>query len=174
MSKNPGKKFEEDFRKSCKKIPSLFYHRLKDGTSSWGSSESRTRFQCNNPCDVFLYKFPILLALELKHINGKSLPFSNIRENQIKELTEFSSKYYGIICGFLVMFSSVERCYFLSIDKFNEFIENNTESRKSIPLSYFTENGIELKCSKKKVSFTYGIEEFMQTFLCQYNKQEDL
>ena len=42
------------------------------------------------------------------------------------------------------MFSKINEVYFLSLENFNNFI-NKYPNKKSIPLSFFKENGIEIK-----------------------------
>lgn len=68
--KNMGKVFEKEFKES---VPAdCFLERYKDDTSGF--------YGVSNPADFRLYKFPVLILLELKTHKGKSLPLVKIRE----------------------------------------------------------------------------------------------
>jgi len=150
---NNGKKFENNFKKS---VPAdIFYYRFKDGTASWGKSDN-VRFQASNICDCMLFKGGILVLAELKNHKGKSLPFTAIRDNQLKEMVA-ASEYKDVYPMLIVNFEDVERCYAVSILDILHFIENS-DGKKSIPIVYFEVNGFEIPCAKKKVNFTYDLE----------------
>lgn len=157
---NAGKKFEEDIKKSVPK--NLFYYRLRDGTASWGGQEN-TRFQQSNICDSVLYDSneKRLLLLELKSHKGKSIPFSCIRDNQLKELLK-ADVFKGIYPGIVFNFRDVEETYYLPISKVSEYIL--TDERKSFPLAWVMENGIKINQHKKKVRYKYDIEGFLDNF----------
>lgn len=78
------------------------------------------------------------IDFEAKETRHKSFfPLSNIHDHQIKHLRDIT-KHGGI--GFVIIrFSILNLTYFLDSSKLIEFIENNT--RKSIPISFFEENG---------------------------------
>ena len=151
MKKN-GKRFEENFQKSCKE-QGIFCYRLKDSGSSFQKADN-LRFTSSNMCDYITFNGSLLLNIELKCHKGKSLPFDCIREKQNTMLIE-SSKYKNVVCGLLVNFSDVEECYFLNIIDYNVFLENT--DRKSIPLDYFKQKGINVKLERKKVNFIYDV-----------------
>lgn len=66
-----------------------------------------------------------------------SFPISNIHSHQIKHLKKIH-KHGGI--GFLIVrFTGINKTFLLEYEKLENFIKEN--SRKSIPLSYFEENG---------------------------------
>lgn len=66
-----------------------------------------------------------------------SFPLNNIHEHQIKHLRRIY-KHGGI--GFLIVrFTSINKTFFLPVESLINFLNEN--SRKSIPLSYFEENG---------------------------------
>ena len=158
---NVGKKFEAQFKKS---VPdNIFYCRYKDGTANFsGQKNENVRFQAKNICDIELYLKPLNFKLELKHHHGTSLPFSAIRENQLKELCK-ASCFDGIIAGFVVYFSDKEKCFFANASKVVQF--KQTTERKSIPISWFEENGIKIEVIKKKVNCLYGVKEFVENMI---------
>ena len=73
--------------------------------------------------------------------NKTSFPLSNIHKHQIEHLKRIE-KHGGI--GFLIVrFTSINKTFYLSFEKLNDFLLNS--ERKSIPLSYFMENGYLIK-----------------------------
>lgn len=152
--KNKGKIFEQNFKKSIPK--EILYERFKDGTSNWSRSDDKVRFQAKNVSDCFLFDGHVLLYLELKSHHGKSLPLSCIRSNQVKELIERQS-YKNTLSGFLIEFSDLNRVFYINISDFMHFTEN--EARKSIPLSFCLDYGIELEVQKLKVNCRYNVQK---------------
>lgn len=152
---NAGKLFEQDFIKS---VPdTVFHYRFKDGTAGWGEGEA-TRFQATNICDFLLFDGRLIL-LELKSHKGKSIPFSCIRENQLKELS-MADNFNGIIPGIVFNFRDVSKTYFVPIRHVYYYITH--ADRKSIPLNWVQENGIEIRQELKRVRYRYYIAEFLQ------------
>lgn len=161
MSKNLGKIFEQNFRKSISN--DYFYYRLKDSSSSWGGN-SQIRFTSSNIADGILFDGKQLYLIELKNHKGSSIPLNAIVGNKtkIKQIEDLYNTYHknlNIWCGFIVFFCDKEKCYSLNIDKFNYFIKH--EKRKSIPLEFFEENGVEINITKLKVNYKYDIENWL-------------
>lgn len=164
-----GKAFERQFRASCKKDPELFFYRLKDSPSSWSAGGSASiRFTSDNICDWILFKSPVLFLIELKSHTGSSLPFSCIRKNQIDGLMD-ASKYRNIVPGVICFFTEKERCFFLNIIKLKELQDSNT--RKSIPIKYFEDFGIEIDVENLRVNHYFGVERFVNGF-CKGDQDE--
>ena len=164
MAQNAGKKFEEDFKKSCDNIDELFIYRLRDGTSSWGSGGSESvRFQATNICDTIVFYQSKFFLFELKSVLKKSIPLGNIKESQIEGLTKAKNKNApNMYIGFIINFRDYEETYFMSIEQLNEFINNG--ERKSIPIEYCRDNCIKIKQTLKKVRYGYNIKEFLEQF----------
>lgn len=154
--KNTGKRFETSFRESVGE--ELFFYRFRDGTSSWGGGTA-TRFQQTNICDCELFDGERLYLLELKSVSGKSLPFSNIRSHQLRELVE-ASKHKNIIAGFIIEFNKETKCFYISAKDVESYIKNS--DRKSMPLSYLEDNGIEIEVKKLRVNVRLNIEKFIK------------
>lgn len=153
--KNNGKRFEENFKKS---VPNdVFFYRFRDSGTSFGSND-KVRFTPSNIADCELFDGNRLYLLELKSIKGKSIPFGNIRENQIKELAR-ASKYKNIISGIVIEFSTIDRAFFINIDYIVEFLLN--ADRKSIPLNYCEEKGTEIEITKKRVNNSFNIKKMI-------------
>lgn len=153
---NNGKIFEEEIKKS---IPSYcFYYRFKDGTGNFtGLKNENVRFQAKNICDCMVMGREFLYLLELKNTEVPSLPFANIRGNQLDGLTNIN--HFRIKCYFVVCFRKKERCFFAAADKVKEFIENT--DRKSIPLAWFEENAIEVEMTKVRVKYKYNLDKVL-------------
>ena len=152
---NNGKRLESNFKKS---VPSnIFFYRFKDGSSAWGGND-KVRFQSSNICDCMLYNGSKLYLIELKSVKGKSLPFTNIRKNQIEELSK-AHEFYNIYAGLVIEFSDLDRAFFIDIKTVEEFI--NKGDRKSLPVDYVATNGIEIGVSKKKVNSVFNIDKML-------------
>lgn len=154
---NAGKSFEQDFIKS---VPDTIYHyRFKDGTAGFaGEKNENVRFQAQNICDFLLFDGRLIL-LELKSHKGKSIPFSCIRENQLKELS-MADNFSGIVPGIVFNFRDINKTYYVLIRHVYYYITH--ADRKSIPLDWVQENGIEIRQELKKVHYRYYVKEFLQ------------
>jgi len=153
---NSGKRLESNFKKS---IPDdIFFYRFKDGSSAWGGND-KVRFQSSNICDCLIFNGSKLYLLELKSTKGKSLPFTNIRENQLKELSK-ASLYKNIVAGIVIEFNELDRAFFMYISDVTDFMRIG--SRKSIPIDYCADKGIEIEITKKKVNNSFNIKRLLE------------
>ncbi len=138
----------------------VYYHRIKDAASSFGGGQ-KTRFSLKNGFDCMMYKYPTLIALELKSNEGTSINFSldrkksaNIKASQIEGLT-IASKY-KIKSGLLLNFRKTKTTYYIDISDFNRFTKETT--KKSINEKDLIEYGaIVVKQTLKKVRYRYDI-----------------
>ena len=153
--KSSGKRFEENFKKSIPK--DIFYYRLRDGSSSWGGN-SNVRFQATNICDCLIFDGDVLYTLELKSTKAKSLPYTNIKRHQINDLL-WCSEFANVISGFVIEFDTLNECYFVEINRFKDFYDNN--NRKSLPIDYCRKNGIKIEITKLKTNRRFNIEKFL-------------
>ena len=72
MAQNEGKKFEEDWKNSFKKVNAYFF-RIKDSAASFsGGNSSFTR---SNPYDCFVLYEGYFFPMELKSTKGASFSF---------------------------------------------------------------------------------------------------
>lgn len=154
--KNNGKVFENEF-KSC--IPGWCYFlRLVDGTGGFaGTKNENVRFQAKNLCDCIAVGNEYTYFMELKNTEDTSLPFKNIKEQQWRGLGEIN--HSRIKAYFVVCFRQKERCFFVEAKKIKDYIE--AAERKSFPLSWFEENGIEIEMIKKRVKYKYNLENIL-------------
>lgn len=167
MAQNIGKKFENNFKASMP--DDVFYYRLKDSAQSFYQSNN-LRFSSKNPCDAFLYKYPMFVAIELKNVASTSISFERnktekgvIHFHQIEALRKFAS-YKGIVAGFVLNFrhkDGTEICYFLHIKNFDKMIENiNKKSFNEKDL--LKNNPIVIENIKKRTNYTYNVSKFLQ------------
>lgn len=148
--KNIGKVLEAEFKAS---IPTTyFYYRLRDSAGAWSGGEN-TRFTPTNICDCIVYGKGILTLIELKNTYNASLPLNNIKPSQLKGLSEINTE--GVQAYFFICFRAKERSFLVDAKKVKAFEE--TGARKSIPLKWCEDEGIEIKMTKKKVKYKYDL-----------------
>ena len=87
MSKNPGKKFEEDIKSSAN-IQNIFILRLNDSSLSW-QPEKTSRFTAENPYDFIMFCEPNLFCLELKSTCYSSISIQRLPEEKNKMIKIF-------------------------------------------------------------------------------------
>jgi recombination protein U len=155
MPQNEGKKFEEDFKKSVPK--EYWLYRFRDGTGNFaGGKNENVRFQATNICDFEVVTNELVFLLELKSYKGASISFEGIRSNQINQMSEIDHK--KIKAYFILNFREKEKTFAIEAKKLKEFME--TTDRKSIPLQWCVDNGIQIIGEKKKVRFKYNLNNF--------------
>lgn len=81
------------------------------------------------------------IDFEAKETKLKSFPLSNIHKHQVDHLKRIVD--HGGIGFIIVSFTTEGKIFLLEENKLSSFISNNTQ--KSIPISYFEENGYEIK-----------------------------
>jgi recombination protein U len=157
MAKNPGKAFEEDIKKS---VPDwCWIYRFKDGTANFaGEKNQNVRFQAHNICDFMVMANERLYLLELKSHKGASIPFSCIRPKQLEEMAEIT--YPNITAFFLLNFRDIERTYAVRAGELKKFIE--TTDRKSVPIQWCIDQGIEIPSERKRTRFRYDLESLLK------------
>ena len=161
---NTGKRFEFNFKNS---VPEdVFFYRLRDGSSAWGGNE-KVRFQQTNMCDVIMFDGNLFYTLELKSVKGKSLPISNIKKHQIKDLLK-SREYKNVVSGLVIDFNVIDKCYYIDINYIYKFIL--LDSRKSISIDYCEEKGIEISVKRLRTNKKYDINSFINNIRkCELN-----
>lgn len=159
---NSGKEFEGQWRKNAKKVDGLFFMRLKDSPSSFGTN-SKLRFTLDNICDFLMFKSHKLFLLELKNCREASLAFTRLRDNQTQGLLEAKKISPNIVAGIVCNFERAAETYFLDIEIANDFIQSGT--RKSIPISFFRENGVLINSKKLRVKYDYDVSGFVDEML---------
>ncbi|WP_105176875.1 Holliday junction resolvase RecU [Clostridium cagae] len=157
VKKNPGKLFEEDFKKS---VPEdCWIYRFKDGTANFGGTKNENvRFQAHNICDFQIMTNDYLVLLELKSHAGASIPFNCIRSNQIEEMSNI--QHPKIKAYFIFNFRDYEKTYAIKAKELKLYID--TADRRSILLGWCKANGIEIIGNKKKVRYRYELKSFFE------------
>ncbi len=167
MPDNIGKIFEAEIKAS---IPYDFYvERYKDDTSGF--------YGVSNPADFRVYKYPLTFLWELKSHKGQSIPLSKIRGSQLKGMAK-ADRYTGVYCGFLLNFRDLEETYYISfsvlagtfyIKTETGDIEINPTGRKSIPVSWCREYGIQIAQRKKRVRYSYNLADLLRRYYGESN-----
>ena len=158
---NEGKKFEEDFKKSMDKY-NIWNYRLRDSSGSWSNSNG-SRFTPKNICDYIAYSNGELYLLELKSHKGTSLPYTAISDYQLKGLSNID--YPGIKAYFIINMRDKEKTYAIEAQKIKKYIE--TSERKSIPISFMDDEGVEIKGIKRRTRFEYDVGELLCGYMIQ-------
>ncbi|MBC5688219.1 hypothetical protein H8S37_04655 [Mediterraneibacter sp. NSJ-55] len=178
ISKNEGKLFEDDFKKS---IPDYcWFKRLNDNAASF-SGGTNTRFASDNECDFLLFDTARqkLLPIELKSTqssfsfwredfenNSKKHTFQ-IKKNQIVGLQKWS-KYSNVICGFILNFRNKNNAtYFVNIKDFLQY--TSTLLKKSINYNDVLQmNPVNIENDKKRTRYRYNIDNFLLEVCCVF------
>ena len=159
MAKDKGKEFEEDLKKSIP--PDYYIERYKDDTAGFKGVA--------NPADYRLYKYPLTFLLELKTHKGKSIPLAKIRNSQLKGMRK-ASPHKGVYCGFLINYRDIEETYYITFeDLVTEYFilngygdyEPKPDKRKSIPVEWCRENGVQIPQKKKRTRYSYDMGHFL-------------
>ena len=158
---NEGKKFEEDFKKSMDKY-NIWNYRLRDSSGSWSNSNG-SRFTPKNICDYIAYNNGGLYLLELKSHKGSSLPYTAISDYQLKGLSNID--YPGIKAYFIINMRDKEKTYAIEAQKIKKYIE--TSERKSIPISFMDDEGVEIKGIKKRSRYEYDVGKLLCGYMIQ-------
>ena len=163
---NSGKVFEKNFRASIP--PDVFYYRLRDSTASYygGGDGSNIRFQAQNMCDCIIFGNRTLFLCELKTHYGKSIPFKCVRKNQVEQLTK-ASKFKCIVPALVIFFPSVERCFAVEINGWNNLVDST--AKKSANIAEIERAGIEVEVRKLKVNYRFDVKSMMSSLI-----EEDL
>ena len=159
ISKNEGKKFEEDIKSS---VPdNCWIYRLRDNASSFANG-TNTRFTSSNICDYILLDdiTKTLFLVECKSTNGTSIPLTMIRENQIEGLKDASK--HNLVAGLLVNFRNEKNdTFFILMDKYLEMIESL--NKKSFNIHDLEEIGAtRIESEKKRTRYRYNINKMIK------------
>ena len=163
---NSGKKFENQWKKSV--TEGMYYLRLKDNPSSFGQDSSFVRFTLNNPYDCFIFYNRFLFPMELKSTQSTSISIQReknkkgkmIKLHQIQGLTE-ANEFDGIFAGFVFDFRETENTYWIDINDFNVFL-SETDKKSINEKDIIKYKGIVVSKTKKKVNFSYNLQELVQ------------
>ena len=160
MAGKEGKLFEADVKNSIR--PDVFYYRIKDPAQSCGRDSRVTRFSLKNECDCFIFKKPVLVAAELKSNQSTSISLSRSKEEKGKDIKwdqiQFLTfaKMFDLRAGFLLNYRKTENTYWIEIDNFNKFLEENC--KKSINEEDLVKYDAVLVNSKKlRTRFRYDL-----------------
>lgn len=155
-SSNKGKKFEEIIKQSFLKVPDVSIDRLRDAP--------RKLKGVDNPSDFIVYKKPHEIYVECKSHKGNTLPFSCIREEQIKGMTE-KARIEGVKAGVIVWFIDYDLTVWIPI---NEVVFWRDIGNKSINIKNIQDKHTErirhivIQGKKKRIYFDYDMNKFLE------------
>jgi Penicillin-binding protein-related factor A, putative recombinase len=165
--KNCGKIFEEDIANSFRSNKGLFVCRLNDNSGAWQGNEKsdnsneKVRFTPKNICDFIIYsnKSNKLLLLELKSFKGKSCPFTNLKEHQIKSLYNGGQKE-GTEAYFILNFRDINETYAIRVELIYDFYYKS--EKRSFSYEWCKINGLRIKGISRRTRWKYEVEELFK------------
>lgn len=171
MEKNPGKIFEEDFKKSAM-AEDIWILRLNDTSLSW-LKEKTARFTPKNICDFLVYQYPYLYPVECKSTGGTSISIQRseednnamIKVHQIEGLQK-ANLIKGIYPMLMLNYrddSDINNnvVYALPIDNFTKFL--NDSNKMSINKKDCEQyKGIVVKQQLQRKHFIYDINQILE------------
>jgi len=158
---NSGKIFEADIKDSVKNNKDYFIYRFRDNAASF-SGGTNVRFASSNICDFLAMTLNNLFLLELKTHAGTSIPFKCIRKNQIDDMSKINHK--KVKPYFILNYRDINRTFAIEAKELKEFMTSS--DRKSIPLKWCEENGIEIAGTKKISRYKYSLDKFFELINC--------
>ena len=111
------------------------YHSRKDATIKEAYFKTPSTTDYNG---IYKGKY---IDFEAKETTKQYFPLANIHLHQIEHLKSVTN--HGAIAFLIVRFTKENKTFLLTANSLFEFLENN--SRKSIPINYFEENGYIIK-----------------------------
>jgi penicillin-binding protein-related factor A (putative recombinase) len=158
--------FEDNFKSSATK--DILVHRQRDVFLPSECRKCGKIFLPKNPFDFLLFRYPSLILCELKSTGVKSISLEEkiIKKHQSLSLLKYS-EFNGVTCCFIFNFRNYDnKTYFLHIDDFIQFVKEGT--RKSIPLAYCEEVGIEIKNKLLKSNYRYDLSKLFNDVNSKY------
>lgn len=159
ISQNEGKKFEQDFSSSFG--DDFWVYRLRDNAASFGNG-SNTRFASSNICDFIIFhdETKTLYLAECKSTKGTSIPYTMLKDNQIKGLTE-ASKHAVIPCFIFNYRNENNDTYFMLINDFN-IMYNDLKKKSFNPKDLEKYGALKIKSNKKRTRYKYDTNHFVR------------
>lgn len=148
---NKGKKFEDVIKESFLKVPDVSIDRLRDAPKKLKNVD--------NPSDFIVYKKPHEIYVECKSHKGNTLPFSCIREEQIKGMLN-KALIPGVIAGIIVWYIDRDITVWLSIDVIVTLMEFGYKSINIKDLDKIPHKIVPGK--KKRIYFDYDMNKFLE------------
>lgn len=148
---NKGKKFEDVIKESFLKCPNVSIDRLRDAPKKMKNVD--------NPSDFIVYKYPYEIYVECKSHKGNTLPFSCIREEQIRGMQE-KSMINGVKAGVILWFIDHDLTVWIPIREIRFLIN---AGKKSINIKELDQiSHIVIQGKKKRIYFDYDMEDFLR------------
>lgn len=157
---NKGKQFEQVIHQAFSKVPDVSIDRLRDAP--------RKLKGVDNPSDFIVYKKPHEVYVECKSHKGNTLPFSCIRDEQIKGMTE-KAKIEGVKAGIIVWYIDKDITVWYPIGLVVERILALEKSLNVKDTELWSSDVwdkdkrcIVIQGKKKRVYFDYDMEKFLE------------
>ena len=144
MPQNPGKRFEEDFKKSL----NCFHLRLKDA-AGWSNAEN-LRFTSSNICDFVIYPGSnVLFLAELKSTDKTSKAYTDRERKQLDDLLTIKEPY--VLTCHIINFRNINKTYI--VDAYH--IHRCLQTRSSVSSDYCAVHGHQIPQELKRTRYKY-------------------
>ena len=166
MSKNQGKIFESQYKRSCEK-QNILCVRFNDTSTSY-IKEKNARFTPSNICDFFTFFKRNAFFIECKSTEYGSMSFSvdpkeskMIKAHQISDLSNlslFDNVYPCFLFNFRQKEGIDQDTYLMHISDFNDFI-SKTDKHSINKLDIVQNGGIIVEQKLLRTNYLYNIEK---------------
>jgi penicillin-binding protein-related factor A (putative recombinase) len=184
---NVGKSFEKDIQDSINNMDNVFIRRLRD-VQFYAGSVSIADYSCYKKPNLFLFELKtskgISISISEKYKthnktksghkkgdcklddNGNKIisHYGRLNKDQLDMMIE-ASKVDGVHVGFVMEFRNANKCFYVSLTKVLEFINDDTRERKSIPVSFLDDKGLLLPRVKKSSVWDAEEQELILDFV---------
>lgn len=148
---NKGKIFEDVIKRSFEEVSDVSIDRLRDAPKKLKNVD--------NPSDFIVYKYPHQIYVECKSHKGNTLPFSCIREEQIRGMEE-KANIRGVKAGLILWYIDHDVTVWIPI---RDVVWWFDEGHKSINIKDLDNlKHIVIQGRKKRVYFEYYMENFLR------------
>lgn len=148
---NKGKAFEDVVKESFLKLSDVSIDRLRDAPKKLKGVD--------NPSDFIVYKKPHEIYVECKSHKGNTLPFTCIREEQIRGMLD-KALIPGVIAGVIIWFIDHDLTVWVSIDVVITLMMFGYKSINVKDLDKIPH--IVVSGKKKRIYFDYDMSKFLE------------
>ena len=151
--------FEQDFSSSFGE--EFWVYRLRDNAASFGNG-TNTRFASSNICDFIIFHdiTRTLYMIECKSTKNASIPYTMLKDNQIKGLTD-ASKHDVVACFVFNYRNENNDTYFMQIEDFN-VMKSELEKKSFNPTDLEKYGAIRIASTKKRTRYRYDTQQFVK------------
>lgn len=149
-----GTDFQEEFRKSLRRVPKCWFIRLSDGAGP-------------QPFDTLVLLEKFNLGLEFKRTKAVYMDFDDLRPNQVKGLMNFNAaqKHHvgAVVVHFYDEVESLDKCFLVSIKQLLKFYFDNQTQRAGI--RYFIDGTLGIQLHRHESGEGWDLVHFIDAII---------